>query len=83
MPTIDDILSSMKSNPKDVMFSDLTRVCEYFFGKPRIKGSHHFFSVPWQREPLVNIQGEKGKAKVYQVKQILRAVEVLKGMDDV
>ena len=40
-------------------------------------GSHHFFSMPWQGDPLVNLQ-ESGKlAKAYQVRQLLSAIERL------
>lgn len=31
--------------------------------------------TPWQGDPRVNIQNAKGNAKVYQVKQILKAIE--------
>ena len=29
------------------------------------------FKTPWQGDPRVNIQNAKGKAKVYQVRQVL------------
>jgi hypothetical protein len=31
----------------------------------------------WQGDPRVNIQNYKGKAKAYQVKQVLKAIERL------
>ncbi len=31
--------------------------------------------MPWQGDPRVNIQNHKGTAKVYQVKQVLLALE--------
>jgi hypothetical protein len=31
----------------------------------------------WQGDPRVNIQNDKGMAKVYQVRQVLKAVERL------
>jgi hypothetical protein len=31
----------------------------------------------WQGDPRVNIQNQKGKAKAYQVKQVLKAIEKL------
>ena len=47
----------------------------HYFGDPRQKGtSHRVYETPWQGDPRVNIQGAKGKAKVYQVKQILKAI---------
>ncbi len=78
MTKIDDILAQMKRNPKDVRFIDLCKVCENFFGKPRKSaGSHRIYKTPWQGDPRINIQNHKGKAKAYQVKQVLLAVEKL------
>jgi hypothetical protein len=31
--------------------------------------------TPWQGDPRVNIQNNNGKAKAYQVKQVLKAIE--------
>jgi hypothetical protein len=42
--------------------------------KVRATGS---YKTPWQGDPRVNIQNAKGKAKAYQVKQILKAIERL------
>jgi hypothetical protein len=33
--------------------------------------------MPWQGDPRVNIQNKNGKAKSYQVRQVLRAIERL------
>ncbi len=55
------------------------RVCEEHFGKPWQSGtSHAVFKTPWPGDPRVNIQNEKGKAKAYQVRQVLQAIERLK-----
>ncbi len=68
----------MKNNPNNIGFVDLFRVCEFYFGKPRNKGtSHCVFKTPWQGDPRINIQNAKGKAKAYQVKQVLLAVKKL------
>ena len=78
MAKIDDILIQMKRNPKDVRFADLCKVCENFFGKPRkSSSSHRIYKTPWQGDPRINIQNYKGKAKAYQVKQMLLAVDKL------
>ena len=78
MAKIDDILSQMKQKPEDVRFDDLCKVCEYFFGKPRSSASsHRIYKTPWQGDPRINIQNHKGKAKAYQVKQVLLALEKL------
>ena len=78
MAKIDDILAQMKRNPKDVRFADLCKVCENFFGKPRKSvGRHRIYKTPWQGDPRINIQNHNGKAKAYQVKQVLLALEKL------
>jgi hypothetical protein len=78
MGRIEDILAGMKRNPQDVRFSDLCRVCNHFFGKPRQGGSsHRVYKTPWQADPRVNIQSKKGKARAYQVRQVLKAIEKL------
>ena len=78
MAKIDDILAQMKQNPKGVGFSDLCKVCDHFFGKTRQGGSsHRIYKTPWQGDPRINIQNHRGKAKAYQVKQVLLAIERL------
>ena len=78
MTKVDDILAQMNQNPKDVKFSDLCKVCEKFFGNPRQSASsHRIYKTPWQGDPRINIQNHKGKAKAYQVKQVLLAIEKL------
>ncbi len=78
MASIDDIVKGMKSNPRNVRFADLCRVCEAYFGEPRqVTGSHRVYRTPWQGDPRVNIQNSKGKAKAYQVRQVLKAIERL------
>ncbi|MBX9879275.1 MAG: hypothetical protein K2Y22_12520 [Candidatus Obscuribacterales bacterium] len=68
----------MRSNPNNVRFNDLTKICEEFFGQPRQTGtSHTIFKTPWLGDPRINIQNAKGKAKAYQVKQVLLAVDKL------
>ena len=82
MAKIKLLIQKMKENPKDVRFLDLCKVCGYYFGKPRhVASSHHIYKTPWLGDPRVNIQNKKGKAKAYQVKQILRAIERLNEED--
>ena len=78
MAKIEGILIQIKDNPGNVRFTDLCRVCDYFFGEPRqSSGSHRIYKTPWQGDPRINIQNYKGKAKAYQVKQVLLAIEKL------
>jgi hypothetical protein len=80
MAGIDDILAQMGKNPKDVRFSDLCKVCDHFFGEPRqSRSSHRIYRTPWQGDPRINIQNHRGKAKAYQVKQVLLAIERMEG----
>ena len=76
MSSAENTISEMRNNPKGVRFADLCRVCEKYFGRPRQKGtSHRIYRTPWLGDPRVNIQDDKGKAKVYQVRQVLKAIE--------
>ena len=78
MSKVKEILALMKLNPKDVRFSDLCKVCDFYFGEARQGGSsHRICKTPWQGDPRINIQNLKGKAKAYQVKQVLLAIERL------
>ncbi len=73
-----NLIKKFKNNPKDVKFSDLCKVCDYYFGESRQSGSsHRVYKTPWQGDPRVNIQNHKGKAKAYQVKQVLKAIDKL------
>jgi hypothetical protein len=70
------ILRRIRRNPKNVRFNDLLRVCDYYFGPPRQRGgSHRIYKTPWPGDPRINIQNDKGMAKVYQVKQVLAAID--------
>ena len=76
MSSIAKITREMKANPKGVRFSELQKVCTHFFGKPRQScSSHCVYKTPWPGDPRVNIQNHKGKAKFYQVRQVLLAIE--------
>jgi hypothetical protein len=78
MVRVDGLVEQMRRNPKGVRFSDACHVCDHYFGQPRQKGSsHRVYKTPWQGDPRVNIQNAKGKAKAYQVRQVLRAIERL------
>lgn len=70
------ILDRMRSSPQNIRYGDLFKVCEHYFGSPRQVGtSHAVFKTPWRGDPRVNIQNQSGKAKAYQVRQVLAAVE--------
>lgn len=76
MEQLNDLLEQIRKNPANVRFSVLCKICEYYFGEARLYGSSHkIYKTPWQGDPRVNIQNSKGKAKIYQVKQVLKAIE--------
>lgn len=78
MSRIDDSVAQMGRNPTGVSFADLCRVCDHFFGSARQGGSsHRVYRTPWPGDPRVNIQNSKGKAKAYQVRQVLKAIDRL------
>jgi hypothetical protein len=79
---VDDIVADMVAG-REIHFADLAKVCNHCFGKPRQSGtSHHVYKMPWPGDPRVNIQNEKGKAKRYQVRQVLTAIAKLREMVD-
>jgi hypothetical protein len=79
MASISKLLIQFRQNPQNVRF----KVCDHYFGEPRQQGSSHcVYKTPWQGDPRVNIQNKNGKAKPYQVKQILSAIEKLEAQSD-
>ena len=82
MADVDDIIAKMRANPKGIRFNDLCKVCDAYFGPPRQAGtSHRVYKTPWRGDPRVNVQNAKGKAKPYQVWQVLAAIERLEVED--
>jgi hypothetical protein len=82
MARVDDLLAGMRRNPRGVRFQDLCRVCDAYFGEARAaSGSHRIYKTPWRGDPRVNIQDNKGMAKAYQVRQVLKAIDRLEGTD--
>lgn len=80
MPSVDKIVQAMRRNPLNIAYNDLHKVCEHYFGKPRTTGgSHAVFKMPWAGDPRVNIQNNGGRAKPYQVRQVLEAIKKLEG----
>jgi hypothetical protein len=83
MASISKLVAQFRQNPQNVRFADLVKVCDHYFGEPRQQGSSHcVYKTPWAGDPRVNIQNKNGKAKPYQVKQILSAIEKLEAQSD-
>lgn len=78
MTSVPDLVAQMRQNPKGASYRDLCKVCDTYFGKPRQSGSsHRIYKTPWPGDPRVNIQNAGGKAKPYQVRQVLAAIDRL------
>lgn len=78
MPLIPKIVDAMRRSPGNVRYADLFKVCQHYFGEARSSGSSHaVFKTPWAGDPRVNIQNDHGKAKEYQVRQVLAAIRKL------
>jgi hypothetical protein len=80
MGSIEDLVWQFEKSPHGVAFKDLCRVCDHYFGEARTKGSHYIYRTPWPGDPRINIQNDGGKAKAYQVRQVIRAIKKLGGV---
>jgi predicted RNA binding protein YcfA (HicA-like mRNA interferase family) len=69
------LLSKALGGTKNLRFDEAVALAEAFgFRLSRTSGSHHIF-VHASIGELVNLQNVSGKAKPYQVRQLLRLVE--------
>ncbi len=69
------LLEKILAGSKNIRFTEATALAEaYGFRLDRINGSHHIFVHPKIPE-LINLQDVKGKAKPYQLKQLLSVIE--------
>jgi predicted RNA binding protein YcfA (HicA-like mRNA interferase family) len=69
------LLQKIISGSSNVRFKEAVRLAEAFgFRMDRISGSHHIFVHPEIPE-LLNLQNVAGKAKPYQMKQLIKIVE--------
>jgi predicted RNA binding protein YcfA (HicA-like mRNA interferase family) len=69
------LLQKALSSPAHLRFEEACALARAFgFHLSRVSGSHHIFARQGVRE-LVNLQEVGGKAKPYQVKQLLDLVE--------
>jgi hypothetical protein len=76
--SLEDLLAEMRGNPANVRFAEVCKVATHFFGEPRNKGSSHYiWKMPWAGDPRINLQDAGGKAKPYQVRQVIQAIDRL------
>lgn len=76
-------LAKLRESPTNVRYDELYAVCVEFFGLPRQRGtSHAVFKTPWPADPRVNIQrSDNGGVKIYQLKQVVAAIDKLQQME--
>ena len=83
MASVPTIVRRMRTNARGVRFTDVAKVCDHYFGPARrTGGSHWVYRTPWPGDPRVNIQNDRGEAKAYQVRQVLRAIDRLEAGDE-
>lgn len=81
MNKCDKLLMKARNSVSNLSFSEICRLAECFgFEFQRQKGSHVIYEHPnleIEQNRLMNFQNFKGKAKSYQVKQLLKAISYL------
>ncbi|MFF1828975.1 toxin HicA [Paenarthrobacter sp. NPDC058040] len=83
MVRVEDIEAAARNSPKNMTFADLAKLARKYFGEPRNSGSSHYvFKTPWPGDPRVNIQDDHGKAKPYQVRQVIQAIDRLREAEE-
>ncbi|MDR3554618.1 MAG: type II toxin-antitoxin system HicA family toxin [Syntrophobacteraceae bacterium] len=69
------LLQKLLSGSKNIRFSEAVSCAKAFgFELSRITGDHHIYVHP-QVPELVNLQDVDGKAKPYQIKELLEIIE--------
>ncbi|WP_276651330.1 toxin HicA [Corynebacterium vitaeruminis] len=75
---LDKIIARMRKSNSNIPYADLRKVCDHYFDRrPSSGGDHETYKTPWAGDPRVNIQNRNGKAKPYQVAQVLKALDRL------
>jgi len=69
------LLETALNNPQNLRFGEAIKLAEAFgFRLARVRGSHHILKRPGIPE-LLNFQNVGGKAKPYQIRQLIEIVE--------
>jgi len=69
------VLDAAKANPAGLSFSDLQALAiAAGYRLARTRGDHFIYSRPKTPE-IINLQPTRGKAKTYQVRQVLGIIE--------
>lgn len=76
------LLERLKRNPKNVRFNKLCKAAEAFgFKFKGGKGSHRIYIRKGIKE-MLNFQNVQGKAKPYQVRQLIKVIEKYNLLED-
>lgn len=75
MADCEKLLARARTSPKNVRFTEVCQLAEcYGFTFARGDGSHRVYKRDgWPK--VMNFQDDNGKAKPYQVKQLLNAID--------
>jgi len=75
---VEKIEQKARRSPKSLSFAEACQLAEAHFGEPRRGSGSHvaIYKMPWHGDPRINLQkGDGGKAKEYQVKQLIKAID--------
>lgn len=82
MSKCDKLLEKAKYSPNNFSFTEICQLAECFgFEFQRQSGSHIIYEHPLlkiEQNRMMNFQNFKGKAKPYQVKQLIKAILIIK-----
>lgn len=82
----DKLLKKAKNSPQNITFKELCSLARYAdFEFSHNSGSHKFYKHPIAKVDRMNFQpdrGDKSKAKSYQVRQLIAAIEDFNLMED-
>jgi predicted RNA binding protein YcfA (HicA-like mRNA interferase family) len=67
------LLAKARANPKGLSFAELELLAQNGFVLARQSGSHRVWLSPGRR--VIPVQSDRGRAKAYQVAQVLRLIE--------
>lgn len=77
MTSAAELMEKARRAPASLAFSELCRLVESVgYRLVRTKGSHRIYLHDARPElPIINLQRVRGKAKPYQVRQVLRIID--------
>lgn len=82
MGRCDKLLQRARDAPANLRFEQLCQLAEcHGFVLARQKGSHRLYKCPGEPR-VMNFQDDRGKAKEYQVKQLLELIGGLTGSEE-